>query len=59
MRQPRTGDEGSAGPPLQGAINGDIEIKLALGGLHLGDVDVEIAEGGLNFCRCRPSYFGA
>ena len=26
------------------AVNGDIEMQLALGGLHLGDVDVEIAD---------------
>src|SRR5208283_4055617 len=26
------------------AINGDIEIKLTLGGLHLGNIDVEVAD---------------
>ena len=29
---------------LGGAVDGDEEIELALGGLHLGDVDVEVAD---------------
>lgn len=30
---------------LAGAVDGHVEIELALGSLHLGDVDVEIADG--------------
>ena len=29
---------------LAGAIDGDEEIELAFGGLHLGDVDMEVAD---------------
>ena len=43
---------------LARAINGDVEIKLALGGLHLGDVDVEVADRvGLELLSCRLVAF--
>jgi hypothetical protein len=35
---------------LAGAIDGDVEVELAFGGLELSDVDVEIADRiSLNF----------
>jgi hypothetical protein len=34
-------DEGE----LAGAVNGDEEVELAFGSLHLGDVDVEVSDG--------------
>lgn len=33
------------GGELAGAVDGDEQVELALGGLRLGDVDVEVADG--------------
>ena len=30
---------------LGGAVDGDKEVELALGGAHLGEIDVEVADG--------------
>jgi hypothetical protein len=41
-----------------GAVNGDIEVELALGGLNLGDVDMKIADRiGLEFSLPRLVAF--